>query len=483
MILEEQKRFVSKDGERLLNLESSSPKTDKCGWCCPCIPKRYLIAILAFFGLVNTLAMRIDLSVAIIDMVENKTSIDSNGTKFVVKTADFDWDSNAQAVVLSSFYYGYIVTQIPAGYLAAKFGGSLVFGLAILVNAILSLLTPAAARANFFLLVIVRICKGLFQGLAYPGLYAIWSKWAPPMERSILNAISYSGSFAGIVLSMAVSGIIARHLNWDWVFYFFGIISILWSVLWYTLVSDSPKNHPTISDKEKTYILNSLNADENENKAQSTPWKEMLTSVPVWAIVITHITDNVGGITLHQQLPIYLTRVLHFPIQQSGVLSALPYVVIVAVMQVAGFLADYLRKRKDLSTRSVRVLCTTIGHLSQVPFLLLIALTVDKKVAVVSFTLAVGLFGFSYSGYGVNHLDIAPSHASILYGFSNTLANIPGIISPQIVAALTPENTKEEWRTVFFLTASVYAFGTIVFAVFSTGDRQKWDMNDEEQDI
>ena len=207
MTLEEQKKYASKDDEMLLTLESKTPKTEKCDWYCPCLPKRYLIAILAFFGMVNTYAMRLDLSVAIIDMVENKTSIDSNGTKFVVKTADFDWDLNAQAMVLASFFYGYIVTQIPAGYLAARFGGTLVFGLAIFVNAILSLLTPVAARSNFFLLVFVRVCKGLFQGLACPSLYAIWSKWAPPLERSALNAISISGSFAGIVLAMPVSGI------------------------------------------------------------------------------------------------------------------------------------------------------------------------------------------------------------------------------------------------------------------------------------
>ena len=345
------------------------------------------------------------------------------------------------------------------------------------------MLTPVAARANFFLLVFVRVCKGLFQGLACPSLYAIWSKWAPPLERSALNAISISGSFAGIVLAMPVSGIIARHLNWDWVFYFFGIISIVWSALWFTLVSDSPKDHLTISNKEKNYILNSLDVDENENKEQSTPWRKILTSIPVWAYVITHITDNIGSITLNQQLPIYLTRVLNFPIQESGALSALPYVAMVVFMQAAGFLADYLRKRKYLSTRSVRVLFTTIGHLPQVPFLLLIALTVDNSIAIVSFTLAVGLSGFSRSGYGVNHLDFAPAHASMIYGFSNTLANVSGIVSPQIVAALTPKSTKEEWSIVFFLTASVYAFGTIIFAVFSTGNRQKWDTNEEKQDI
>ena len=50
MTLEEQKKFASKDDEMLLTLESKTPKTEKCDWYCPCLPQRYLIAILAFFG-------------------------------------------------------------------------------------------------------------------------------------------------------------------------------------------------------------------------------------------------------------------------------------------------------------------------------------------------------------------------------------------------------------------------------------------------
>ena len=36
---------------------------------------------------------------------------------------DFEWDSGTQGLILASFFYGYIVTQIPGGYLATKYGG------------------------------------------------------------------------------------------------------------------------------------------------------------------------------------------------------------------------------------------------------------------------------------------------------------------------------------------------------------------------
>lgn len=71
--------------------------------------KRYLIVILAFFGLFNVYALRINLSVAIIPMAEH-----------------FGWDSKENGVVLSSFYYGYLVTQILGGVWAKKIGGNVV---------------------------------------------------------------------------------------------------------------------------------------------------------------------------------------------------------------------------------------------------------------------------------------------------------------------------------------------------------------------
>jgi MFS family permease len=38
----------------------------------------------------------------------------------------FDWDSQQQGLALSSFFYGYILTQLAGGYLASRIGGHLV---------------------------------------------------------------------------------------------------------------------------------------------------------------------------------------------------------------------------------------------------------------------------------------------------------------------------------------------------------------------
>ncbi len=65
--------------------------------------------------------------------------------------------------VLGSFFYGYILTQIPGGILAQRFGGRWVFGVGIVMTAILTLLTPLAANISVWFLVVVRILEGFFE--------------------------------------------------------------------------------------------------------------------------------------------------------------------------------------------------------------------------------------------------------------------------------------------------------------------------------
>ena len=66
-------------------------------------------------------------------------------------------------MLLAAFFYGYVITQLPGGYFAEQFGAKLVFGMAVLVPSILSLLTPVVARWSAQALVALRIIMGLAQ--------------------------------------------------------------------------------------------------------------------------------------------------------------------------------------------------------------------------------------------------------------------------------------------------------------------------------
>jgi MFS transporter, ACS family, solute carrier family 17 (sodium-dependent inorganic phosphate cotransporter), other len=112
----------------------------------------------------------------------------------------------------------------------------------------------------------------------------MFSKWAPPFERSRMVVASFTGNYIGIVVSLPVSGILAQKFGWESVFYVFGLIGCLWTVLWLFLVRQSPAADPWISTTERNYIESSLQS-QTKNIHVPVPWKAIFTSTAVWAIV------------------------------------------------------------------------------------------------------------------------------------------------------------------------------------------------------
>ena len=116
---------------------------------------------MAFFGFFNVFALRINLSVAIVAMTELKSFKHDDGS--VTYEQEFNWSSKQKGVVLSSFFYGYLVTQVFGGILAKRIGGHLPFGIGIGATAVLNLLTPVAASWSMYALIAVRVVEGLFE--------------------------------------------------------------------------------------------------------------------------------------------------------------------------------------------------------------------------------------------------------------------------------------------------------------------------------
>lgn len=79
----------------------------------------------------------------------------------VSQASVYDWDSETQGWILGSFFYGYILTQVPGGYLARRYGAKWLLGLGILGTVIFTLLTPLAADMGAGYLIAVRILEGI----------------------------------------------------------------------------------------------------------------------------------------------------------------------------------------------------------------------------------------------------------------------------------------------------------------------------------
>jgi len=82
----------------------------------------------------------------------------------LLQEMEFDWDEKTQGLVLSSFFWGYVITQMPGGMLADMYGGKATLGLGMLFSSIGTIITPFVARSyGPEELIILRLIIGLAQ--------------------------------------------------------------------------------------------------------------------------------------------------------------------------------------------------------------------------------------------------------------------------------------------------------------------------------
>uniref|UniRef100_A0A8C1WLB8 Vesicular glutamate transporter 1 n=1 Tax=Cyprinus carpio TaxID=7962 RepID=A0A8C1WLB8_CYPCA len=452
---------LSAEGRPELQEEKELPVVD-----CTCfgLPRRYIIAILSGLGFCISFGIRCNLGVAIVSMVNNHT-VYREGKPYIVK-AQFTWDPETVGMIHGSFFWGYIVTQIPGGFICQKFAANRVFGFAVVATSVLNMMIPTAARIHFGCVIFVRILQGLVEGVSYPACHGIWAKWAPPLERSRLATTAFCGSYAGAVIAMPLAGVLVQYSGWSSVFYVYGSFGVCWYLFWILVSYESPAAHPTITPEERKYIEDAIGESAglmNPLTKFNTPWRQFFTSMPVYAIIVANFCRSWTFYLLLISQPAYFEEVFKFEISKVGIVSALPHLVMTIIVPIGGQLADYLRTHNIMTTTNVRKLMNCGGFGMEATFLLVVGFSHTKGVAISFLVLAVGFSGFAISGFNVNHLDIAPRYASILMGISNGVGTLSGMVCPLIVGR------KREF-VVFRLIVTI----SLHSGIFASGEKQSW---------
>lgn len=79
-----------------------------------------------------------------------------------------NWTVAVESHVDSSFFWGYLVTQIPGGFIASKFPANKIFGMSIVSSATFHLFVPfAMTLAHGHVVICVRVLQGLFEVSTY----------------------------------------------------------------------------------------------------------------------------------------------------------------------------------------------------------------------------------------------------------------------------------------------------------------------------
>lgn len=228
---------------------------------------------------------------------------------------DFQWNKQTQSVLLSSFYWGYAVPQIPAGYIADKYGSKYILMSTTLLSGIATVLSPLSASLfGWQGLCFLRVIVGFSQGFLFPSIFAMVSNWSHKNESAQLGSYCVLGSDVGTILMISISGFIAESaLGWPGIFYIPGFATIIWAIIWFIFANNRPAENRNISEIERKYIEESKVAKGTNLKI---PWVAILRSFPVFAFIVTSSVQNWGYSIMLLKLPAYMKNILHFDIKE-----------------------------------------------------------------------------------------------------------------------------------------------------------------------
>ena len=420
------------------------------------LPYRFKVIFLSFLAVSICYIDRVNISVAIIPMQEQ-----------------FGWSEFQVGIILSSFYFGYMVTLIVGGYLADKYGGKKVLGYGLLIWSFFTIITPFFAYSGLWWLIFIRILMGLGEGITFPSWHAIYARWIPFKERTRAVAFTNSGIAAGTLFGYAVAALIIAKYSWEWVFYLFGILGIFWYFFWNRSVTSFPEDNKNLSEQELKLIKNEAPSKES---APSIPFFKLIKNMPFVAIAVATFCNNWSLYTFLSYLPKYVNA----PITEGGMgidLSSnifvfailIPCVVSIVSLIMGGYLADGLIK-KGYSVINVRKAVNSIGFFGSALFLFLISSEDSLLNVVILLCLINVCSGICAGGFGVNHADLGPKYTGSLVGISGSIGMIAAILSP--IVAGTVLQIANSWSIIFYICAGMLIFGGIFYFIFASSNKQ-----------
>lgn len=148
---------------------------------------------------------------------------------------------------MSAFYIGYVITQIPAGILADRFGVRTILAVSLLLEGIttFAMANIGTYEAGFAL----RVATGLGAGAVFSSCARALMEWIPPKERGTAFGVLLAAPSAGILLSGWSVPLIEKSFGWQAAFQTVGILSIVFGIAIFLLMKtsdDAPKGGESI---------------------------------------------------------------------------------------------------------------------------------------------------------------------------------------------------------------------------------------------
>ena len=160
-------------------------------------------------------------------------------------SAELGLSKGQMGEVFSIFVLGYVLFEIPGGWLADRFGAR---SLLTRIVVCWSVFTAATGMAwSFASLLVIRFLFGCGEAGAFPGCASAISRWFPFSERGRAQAVIMVGSRLGGAFAPALVIALMSVIGWRAVFWIFALLGIVWAVAWASWFRNSPEQHGAVS--------------------------------------------------------------------------------------------------------------------------------------------------------------------------------------------------------------------------------------------
>ena len=230
--------------------------------------------------------------------------------------------------------------------------------------------------------------KFLLKGVVFPAMHELWSHWAPPLERTkLMTSTELANLPVNNWTSNFINSLTFRQSNryvhdhghlWTvgWISWLAIDLLHIW-FLCFALVRHLVLLRSRKSFRRRKHQSRRTQLHRQQHRPYSTsesnphvtsnfwskifteiqffhaPWRSILTSKPIWAAMTAHMVQNCGFYTFLTQLPTFLNDVSGWNLGKTGIVAAVPYLIMAVVLQFAGQLADLLRSRFKIRTTLV----------------------------------------------------------------------------------------------------------------------------------
>eukprot|EP00803_Ostreobium_quekettii_P009326 evm.model.scf_2050.1 EVM.evm.TU.scf_2050.1 scf_2050:7752-15159(+) len=389
---------------------------------------------------------RVCMSVAILPMVQQ-----------------FGWSASVQGMIQSAFLLGYMATPALGGALADQYGGKVVLAVGIAWYSIASFITPLALSKGVQAmglalpaLLLARTCVGLGEGVAMPSMNNLVSRFVPSAAKATALGAIFLGFNSGTFIGLALSSTIITHFGWRAVFYLFGLLGFpaLALFLWVVPSKDGPE--------EKFGNIGS------KHPARA-PVTEMLSKLPVWAVIVATVVNHWGYFICLSWMPSYFNKALGLDLRASSVFSFVPWVVMAFGSLASGIAADVM-VAKGLGVAATRKIMQSVAFCVPAAMMLMLgAMEVTPALALGCLTASLAASSLGQAGFLANSSDIAPRNAGKLYGIANTFGSFAGLVGTWLAGVMVDRTGS--FSLVFQTMAAAYVAGAVFFNMYCTGER------------